>query len=279
MPRAAAASDSDSERATKSNRKSVSATKAFRTKKPEEDVEVNEGSEGEEEGEEEEYEIEKILDAKLGTFDGGRMGYLVKWKGYSEENNSWVDEKDAENAQVLIDDYWRNHKQKKFARKSAGTASKASTAKPRKSSTLREESSEVEDTRPKKRGRPSKAKPVEKEEDQDEDVEKQVPKRARKSTGNKSAKAASPMDLDEDEDVPVFRDMKTWKNSATWEHIVDSIDTVERDAEGQLLVYFTLKNNQGRARESSTLCKEKMPRKLLDFYERNLRWRTSDEME
>lgn len=81
---------------------------------------------------------------------------------------------------------------------------------------------------------------MEKEEDQDEDVEKQVPKRARKSTGNKSAKAASPMDLDEDEDVPVFRDMKTWKNSATWEHIVDSIDTVERDAEGQLLVYFTL---------------------------------------
>lgn len=25
----------------------------------------------------------------------GRMGYLVKWKNYAEEHNSWVDERDA----------------------------------------------------------------------------------------------------------------------------------------------------------------------------------------
>jgi hypothetical protein len=72
------------------------------------------------EGDEEEYEIEGILDAKKGAFPQvmwslsrffachtvlgascylhilqGRTGYFVKWKGYGEEENSWVDEKDA----------------------------------------------------------------------------------------------------------------------------------------------------------------------------------------
>jgi hypothetical protein len=86
---------------------------------------VPEGSqqEEEEEEEEEEYEIEAILGARKGAFPQvrslasrvllvrsylasrrvhfplselqGRTGYLVKWKGYDETENSWVDERDA----------------------------------------------------------------------------------------------------------------------------------------------------------------------------------------
>ena len=40
----------------------------------------------------EEYEVEEILDSRKW---GRGLQYLVKWKGYTEENNSWVDEKDA----------------------------------------------------------------------------------------------------------------------------------------------------------------------------------------
>lgn len=77
-----------------------------------------EEEEGEEGGEEEsEYEIEAIIDAKRGSFpevgrhertickpttqdasslsSQGRMGYFVKWKGYPDSENSWVDEQDA----------------------------------------------------------------------------------------------------------------------------------------------------------------------------------------
>ena len=36
-----------------------------------------------------------LIDRVL-TCQQGRTGYLVKWKGYGEEHNSWVDEKDAE---------------------------------------------------------------------------------------------------------------------------------------------------------------------------------------
>jgi len=77
----------------------------------ERDPEQQNGSENGEE--EEEYEIEAVLDAKRNKFPEvgppslrhvfpanqralqGRMGYLVKWKGYPDEENSWVDEQDA----------------------------------------------------------------------------------------------------------------------------------------------------------------------------------------
>jgi len=66
---------------------------------------------------------------------------------------------------------------------------------------------------------------------------------------------------------------------------VERVDTVERTDDGKLLVYFTL-NRKGlikaggeRCREDSSLCKEKFPKALLEFYERNLRWRQVDEGE
>lgn len=67
-------------------------------------------------GDDEEYEIEAILDAKHGAFPGvcflfnalkslvvycftrrqNTIGYFVKWKGYGDEHNSWVNQQDAE---------------------------------------------------------------------------------------------------------------------------------------------------------------------------------------
>ena len=84
-------------------------------KKSDSNANAQSGDEGSDNGEDsnEEYEIEAILDAKHGAFPGvrsstldfgilnvvtrpqGRMGYLVKWKGYEEEHNSWVDAEDA----------------------------------------------------------------------------------------------------------------------------------------------------------------------------------------
>lgn len=49
-----------------------------------------------------EYEVEVILDHKMVR---GTSKYLVKWKGYSSEENSWLREEDLVNADKLLRDY------------------------------------------------------------------------------------------------------------------------------------------------------------------------------
>ena len=63
----------------------------------------------------------------------------------------------------------------------------------------------------------------------------------RKSVGSASAKkgkAASPKAMDEDDEN--YEDMKRWKDTPSWAHLVDHIDTVERQEDGKLYVYFRL---------------------------------------
>ena len=107
MARATHDSDSDDSNVTHSPR---------RTKTQAESPERQSDHSGPEESEEEDnevYEIESILDAKRGATGSvrflrhsfgdacliisskARIGYLVKWKGYTDEENSWVDERDA----------------------------------------------------------------------------------------------------------------------------------------------------------------------------------------
>jgi len=48
----------------------------------------------------EEYEIEKILDSwQFGR--GRKKQYLIKWKGYPDSNNKWVDKKDIHAAEAI----------------------------------------------------------------------------------------------------------------------------------------------------------------------------------
>ncbi|KAL4066125.1 hypothetical protein J3A83DRAFT_360255 [Scleroderma citrinum] len=228
-----------------------------------------------EQEEEEEYEIEAILDARKGQFSGGRMGYFVKWKGYSSEHNSWVDEDDAGNAQELIDDFWAQRRKNKVGpRKSEPIKSKPKpvAAKPSRKSLAQDSSPEVAEVPTKKRGRPRKSGV-----DSDievigaDDEESRAKKKSRKSDG-----ATRVADKPESEEEVEIGTMKTHLNVASWEHLVESVDTVERNLDGELIVYFTLKNNKGRKRENSRLCAEKFPQKLIKFYESNLRWKVEE---
>ena len=49
---------------------------------------------------EEEYEVESILDSRR-SGRGRKLQYLVKWKGYSDAENQWVDAKDVHADQLL----------------------------------------------------------------------------------------------------------------------------------------------------------------------------------
>ena len=52
-------------------------------------------------GEEEQYEVEQVLDEhNYGCWK--KKQYLVKWKGYPNSDNQWLDAKDMENTQELI---------------------------------------------------------------------------------------------------------------------------------------------------------------------------------
>ena len=56
-------------------------------------------------GGEENYEVQSILDSRLRA---GRLEFLVSWKGYRYEENSWVSKHDV-SAPQLISHFYRDN--------------------------------------------------------------------------------------------------------------------------------------------------------------------------
>lgn len=57
---------------------------------------------------EEEFEVEEILTHKPKgrKKTDPRVKFLIKWKGYGEENNTWEPYKNLKNAHAALDEYW-----------------------------------------------------------------------------------------------------------------------------------------------------------------------------
>jgi len=214
-----------------------------------------------------EYEIESIVTSKR---SGTGFTYLVSWKGYTAEHNSWVDEKDAGNANDLIAEYWSKQPKEKKGRKSVDKPKTASKAG--RKSTTRDTSGEAQSTSAAKKRARSKVQKDGSDDEADSDRGRaRVTKKARKSTG---AKKSSDVVMDIDDDIG---DMNQYMQHESWEKLIKSVDTVEKGPDDQLYVFFTLKADNERHRQLSAVCKKRFPLLLLDFYEGHLRWKQVDE--
>ena len=56
----------------------------------------------EEDSSDEMYDVEKIVDKRI---QGGKIDYLIKWKGYCSDENEWKPIEELEFITEMIDDY------------------------------------------------------------------------------------------------------------------------------------------------------------------------------
>lgn len=132
-------------------------------------------------------------------------------------------------AKELISEFWHKQKAKEQSK------SKGSSAKPRKSATRDTESAA-----------PSAVKKRKKAKDESDDDDGAGLSKASKKRGSASAKrpssaSAPAMDVDMDEDsMEGVGMMEKYMDLENWEKLIDTVDTVERGADGELYVYFTL---------------------------------------
>ncbi|TFK39456.1 hypothetical protein BDQ12DRAFT_57080 [Crucibulum laeve] len=204
----------------------------------------------------------------------GKIGYFVKWKGYPDDENSWVNEVDAENAGDLVSEYWRNNPHKKKDRGKHTSAKRG-----RKSVTAAENSDGDSASVAKKRGRKS-TKRLTDDEDKDDDIPPHKKAKNASASANdkkqlKKKKEHTP--VPSEPDVEMIGDMSKYMDNENWEELVTSIDTIERNEDNTLTVYFTL-NSGERVKEDSRICRQRLAQKLISFYENNLRWKTAEEL-
>jgi len=224
---------------------------------------------------EEEYDVDQILDAKKGVYAPGRWAFQVSWKGYGPEDNSWVDEPDF-TATDMIETFWRENLQIKgnpLAKKPRKSGASSSVGgRPSKART--EEASDEEAPAAKRGKRKTK---TEADDDAMDIAEAPPPKKSKsQSLKNKSITPDNGIENGHHDDELAAHSpnaMGKHMDKKSWEHLVASIETVERSADDEetLLVYFT--TNEGtHAICNSTILAEKAPKKLIEFYEGNLRW-------
>ncbi|OWZ65053.1 hypothetical protein AYX14_04161 [Cryptococcus neoformans] len=206
-------------------------------------------SEEENSGLEDEYEVEKVIKHRG---KGKNIEFLVRWKGYGPEYDTWEPTENVASAEEAVAAYWETQDKtatapRKRGRQEAYTASQTSiTPKPESS--------------------------------------KQAAKKARTSTAENGIKASVHKGegddgaSDDDIDRQYSGSLDKYSDLKSWESVVQNIETVEQGEGGQLIVYATMKGGE-KVTIPTELAYKKCPLKCLYFYQKHLKWRPVDENE
>ncbi|KAK0533763.1 hypothetical protein OC834_001387 [Tilletia horrida] len=214
-------------------------------------------------GSDEEYEIEQVLDCDYERFEQGRWAYLVSWKGYGPEDNSWVREEDAENAAEMLEEFWAHNKSKREAVEAAIAAkkSKSAASKKRARASGGGRASAERDTGSKRARQGSSSRD------------------AGAGAGSRSGAIAISDNEEEEEEDPLSRKRKKEElakrrlaSVGDWDPLVERVETVERNESGELVVFLTFNTGEQLAYQSE-VCRTRCPQALIRFYEKHLRFR------
>ncbi|KAJ3092597.1 Trefoil factor 3 [Quaeritorhiza haematococci] len=210
------------------------------------------------------FEIEEILDWRVRD---GKDQFLIKWKNFPPEENTW-EERANIFADHIIERFWEEKRQQLEKREMqkkqrAGTKRKAGSAKSQKGGAS---------------------------------IEPVKSAKAPASSSQKPPDAKRPkldaMNIEDDDSEFVYEPEATLPRNImslpVWEDMIQSVDTVEegpkkhtRDGEERTFVIFVSWKDGRRTMHDSIIASKKFPQKLIQFYQKHLRFKKihSDEDE
>lgn len=213
----------------------------------------------EQEPEEEEYSVEKILDKRT---LGGKTEYFLKWKNYSDEDNTWEPEENLDCAELIKEFEAQLLKRKDNKKKKEQPAERSGSRKRTLSnSTIASGASSDAGTSKERRKVSPKVKPP-------------VPVN---NVAEKSDKIADKKDEEEDEDEDVS-EVECSDTSSANASATSSIKKIPEkiigatDSSGQLMFLLKWQGIEEAdlipAKEANTMC----PQIVIKFYEERLTW-------
>lgn len=231
-----------------------------KNKVPDAETTESEGEERDDEPEEEEYSVEKILDKRT---SGGKIEYYLKWKNYSDEDNTWEPEENLDCAELIKEFETQLLKRKNDKKKKEHSSERSCVRKRTFSNTTNTSStSDAGNSKERKKGASPKVKPV-----------AAVNNVAEKSD-NKPEENVEEEDDDDDTTTELSDDASGTEPISSTSNVKKIPEKIigATDSSGQLMFLLKWQGIEEAdlipAKEANLMC----PQIVIRFYEERLTW-------